>query len=63
LPLLEAVSYQLVPRLAGIAVWAGRGSVVIIIPLTRYAAMPLLTRAARPLPYPARVGQPLNGAS
>lgn len=64
LPLLEAVSYLLAPRLAGLAVWARPLiSVVIVIPLMQYAVMPLMTRAARPILYPARPGQPLKGAS
>ena len=63
LPLLEAVSYLLAPRMAGLPVW-GRPliSVVIVIPLMQYAVMPLLTRAARPFLYLARAGQPLKGA-
>jgi antibiotic biosynthesis monooxygenase (ABM) superfamily enzyme len=63
-PLLEAVSYLLAPRLAGLPVWARPlVSVVIVIPLMQYAVMPLLTRAVRPFLYPARAGQPLEGAS
>jgi antibiotic biosynthesis monooxygenase (ABM) superfamily enzyme len=58
LPLLEAVSYLLAPRLAGLAVWARPlVSVVIVIPLMQYAAMPLLARAARLFLYPARASQ------
>ena len=61
LPLLEAVSYLLSPRLAGIAVRARPPiSVVIVIPLMRYAVM---TRAARPVLYPARASRALRGAS
>jgi len=62
-PLLEAVSYLLAPRLAGLPVW-GRPlvSVLLVIPLMQYAVMPVLTRAARPFLYPARAGQPLEGA-
>jgi len=54
-PLLEAVSYLLAPRQAGLAVWARPlVSVLVVIPLMQYAVMPLLTRAARPFLYPAR---------
>jgi len=64
LPLLEAVSYLLSPRLAGLAVRARPPiSVVIVIPLMRYAVMPVLTRAARPVLYPARASRALRGAS
>ena len=57
-PLLEAVSYVLAPRLFGVPVW-GRPliSVVLVIPLMQYAVMPLLTRAARPFLYPPRPAQ------
>jgi len=55
LPLLEAVSYLLARRQAGLAVWARPlVSVLLVIPLMLYAVMPLLTRAARPFLYPAR---------
>lgn len=37
--------------------------IVIVIPLTQYAVMPLLTRAARPILYRARPGHSLKGAS
>jgi hypothetical protein len=57
-PLLEAVSYVLAPRLSSVPVW-GRPliSVVLVIPLMQYAVMPLLTRAARPFLYPPRPEQ------
>jgi len=64
-PLLEAVSYVLAPRLFGVPVW-GRPliSVVLVIPLIQYAVMPLLTRAARPFLYPPRPAQsPPPGSS
>jgi uncharacterized protein len=58
-PLLEAVSYLLAPRLAGVPVWARPViSVVLVIPLMQYAVMPLLTRAARPFLYPSRPAVP-----
>jgi antibiotic biosynthesis monooxygenase (ABM) superfamily enzyme len=64
LPLLEAVSYLLAPRLAGLPVWVRPlVSVLIVIPLLQYAVMPLPARAARPFLYPARAGRPLEGAS
>jgi len=52
-PLLEAVSYLLAPRLSSVPVW-GRPliAVALVIPLMQYAVMPLLTRAARPFLYP-----------
>ena len=54
-PLLEAVSYLLAPRLTGVPVWARPLiSVVLVIPVMQYAVMPLLTRAARPFLYPPR---------
>src|SRR5215472_612645 len=57
LPLLEAVSYLLAPRLAGLPIWARPlVSVLIVIPLMQYAVMPLLTRAARPFLYPGPAG-------
>ncbi len=58
-PLLEAVSYLLAPRLAGVPVWARPLiSVVLVIPLMQYTVMPLLTRAARPFLYPPRPVEP-----
>jgi antibiotic biosynthesis monooxygenase (ABM) superfamily enzyme len=58
-PLLEAVTYLLAPRLLGLPVWARPLiSVVLVIPLMQYAMMPLLTRAARPFLYPPRPAQP-----
>jgi uncharacterized protein len=55
MPLLEAVSYLLAPRLTGVPLWARPLiSVVLVIPLMQYAVMPLLSRAARPLLYPPR---------
>jgi len=55
LPLLEAVSFLLARRQAGLAVWARPlVSVLLVIPLMLYAVMPLLTRAARQFLYPAR---------
>jgi antibiotic biosynthesis monooxygenase (ABM) superfamily enzyme len=64
LPLLEAISYLLVPRLAGLPVW-GRPliSVLIVIPLMQYVVMPALARAARGFLYPVRVGGPEAGES
>ena len=61
-PLLEAVTYLLAPRLSGLPVW-GRPlvAVVLVIPLMQYAVMPLLTRVARPLLYPPRPAQPAAG--
>jgi antibiotic biosynthesis monooxygenase (ABM) superfamily enzyme len=55
LPLLEAVSYSLAPRLSGLPVW-GRPliSVLLVIPVMQYAVMPVLTRAARAFLYPPR---------
>jgi len=48
-PLLEAVSYLLAPRLASVPVWARPViSVVLVIPLMQYAVMPLLTRRRGP---------------
>jgi uncharacterized protein len=64
LPLLEAVSYLLSPRLAALPVWARPLiSVVIVIPLLQYALRPLLTRATRGFPYPPRVPRPTRGAA
>ena len=64
LPLLEAVSYLLAPRLAGLPTSCRPlVSVVIVIPVMQYAVMPVLTRAARPFLYPARRGEPLGGTS
>lgn len=58
-PLLEAVTYLLAPRLAGLPAWARPViSVVLVIPLMQYAVMPLLTRAARPFLYPSRPAAP-----
>jgi uncharacterized protein len=58
-PLLEAVSYLLAPRLGGLPVWARPLiSVVLVIPLMQYAVMPALTRAARPFLYPPRPAEP-----
>ena len=58
-PLLEAVSYLLAPRLASVPVWARPViSVVLVIPLMQYVVMPLLTRAARPFLYPSRPAAP-----
>lgn len=56
-PLLEAVSYLLVPHLAGLPGW-GRPviSAAVVIPLMQYAVMPVLTRAARGFLYPAPPG-------
>ena len=52
------------PRSFGLPVWVRPlVSVQIVIPLLQYAVMPLPTRAARPFVYPARAGQPLEGAS
>jgi hypothetical protein len=59
LPLLEAVSYLLAPRLAGFPVWVRPVlSVLILIPLMQYAVMPALSRVARGFLYPARPGEP-----
>ena len=61
--MLEAVTYLLASRLAGLPAWARPlVSVLIVIPLMQYAVMPLLTRAARPFLYPVRAGQPLKDA-
>jgi uncharacterized protein len=61
-PLLEAVSYLLAPRLAGLPVWARPViAVVLVIPLMQYAVMPLLTRAARRFLYPPLPAQPAEG--
>jgi len=58
-PLLEAVTYLLAPRLSGLPLWARPLiSVVLVIPLMQYAVMPLLARAARPFLYPPRPAQP-----
>jgi uncharacterized protein len=58
-PLLEAVSYLLAPRLAGVPVWARPLiSAVLVIPLMQYAVMPLLSRAARAFLYPPRLTGP-----
>src|SRR5690242_8100958 len=62
-PLLEAVSYLLAPRLSGVPVWARPLiSVVLVIPLMQYTVMPLLTRAARRFLYPSRPAAPPPGA-
>jgi antibiotic biosynthesis monooxygenase (ABM) superfamily enzyme len=64
LPLLEAVSYLLAPRLAALPVWARPLiSVVIVIPLMQYAVMPLLTRATCGFLYPARAPRSTAGAT
>jgi antibiotic biosynthesis monooxygenase (ABM) superfamily enzyme len=53
LPLLEAISYLLAPRLAALPVWARPLiSVVIVIPLMQYVVMPALARPARRFLYP-----------
>ena len=63
-PLLETASYLLAPRLAAWPVWARPLiSVVIVIPLLQYAAMPLLTRATRGFLYLARAPRPAAGAT
>ncbi|HET9973754.1 MAG TPA: antibiotic biosynthesis monooxygenase [Streptosporangiaceae bacterium] len=55
LPVLEAVTYLLAPRLAGLPLWARPAvSAVLVIPVMQYAVMPVLTRAARGFLYPAR---------
>jgi uncharacterized protein len=62
-PLLEAASYLLAPRLAAWPLWARPLiSAVIVIPLPQYAVMPLLTRATRGFLYPARAPRPTAGA-
>ena len=55
LPLLEAVTYLLAPRLTALPAW-GRPliSVLILIPLMQYVVMPALSRVARGFLYPAR---------
>lgn len=59
LPLLEAISYLLAPRLAALPVWARPLiSVVIVIPLMQYVVMPALVRPARGFLYPGQAGQP-----
>jgi antibiotic biosynthesis monooxygenase (ABM) superfamily enzyme len=64
LPLLELASYILGPRLASLPVWPRPLiSVVIVIPLMRYAVMPPLTRATRGFLYPAHAPQPTGGAA
>jgi antibiotic biosynthesis monooxygenase (ABM) superfamily enzyme len=61
-PLLEAVSYLLAPRLTGVPVWARPViSVVLVIPLMQYAVMPLLTRAGRRFLYPPMPAQHPEG--
>ena len=63
-PLLEAASYLLAPRLAAWPVWARPLiSVLIVILLLQYAVMPLLTRATRGFLYPARAPRPAAGAT
>lgn len=64
LPLLEAISYLLAPRLAWLPVW-GRPliSVVIVIPLMQYVVMPPLTRYARGFLYPSAASKPVEGQS
>ena len=63
-PLLEAVSYLLAPRLAAWPVWARPLiSVLIVILLLQYAVMPLLTRATPGFLYPARAPRPAAGAT
>jgi uncharacterized protein len=58
-PLLEAVTYLLAPRLSGLPVWARPlVAVVLVIPLMQYAVMPLLSRVARPFLYPPRTERP-----
>jgi uncharacterized protein len=62
LPLLEAISYLLAPRLAGIPVWVRPLiSVVLVIPLMQYAVMPALARPARRFLYPKPAGDPREG--
>ena len=52
-PLLEAVSYLLAPRLAGPPAWSRPLiSAAVLIPLMQCAVMPVLTRAARGFLYP-----------
>ena len=64
LPLLEAVTYLLAPRLTGLPVWARPLiSVLILIPLMQYVVMPALSRAARGFLYPARPGEPEDGTA
>jgi antibiotic biosynthesis monooxygenase (ABM) superfamily enzyme len=63
-PLLEAASYLLAPRLAAWPVWARPLiSVLIVILLLQYAVMPLLTRATPGFLYPARAPRPAAGAT
>jgi len=50
------------------AIAASRGArplvfVLIVIPVTQYAVMPLLTRAARPFLYPVLAREPRGGGS
>jgi antibiotic biosynthesis monooxygenase (ABM) superfamily enzyme len=55
LPVLEAVTYLLAPRLTGLPVWFRPAvSAVLVIPVMQYAVMPLMTWAARGFLYPAR---------
>ncbi len=64
LPLLEAISYLLAPRLAGLSVWARPLiTVVIVIPVMQYVVMPAVTRAARSFLYPAPADEPAEGPS
>jgi antibiotic biosynthesis monooxygenase (ABM) superfamily enzyme len=54
LPLLEAISYLLAPRLAGLPVWSrSLISVAIVIPVMQYLVMPAVTRATRGFLYPS----------
>jgi antibiotic biosynthesis monooxygenase (ABM) superfamily enzyme len=55
LPVLEAVTYLLAPRLTGLPVWFRPAvSAVLVIPVMQYAVMPAMTWAARGFLYPAR---------
>ncbi len=63
LPLLEAVSYLLAPRLTALPVWARPLlSVLAVIPLMQYAVMPAVTRALRGFLYSTRMTGPLGAA-
>ncbi|MGH3305603.1 MAG: antibiotic biosynthesis monooxygenase [Streptosporangiaceae bacterium] len=64
LPLLEAVSYLLAPRLAGLPVWVRPLiSVLVVIPLMQYVVMPALSRTGQRYLYPARASEPDSGVS
>jgi uncharacterized protein len=60
----KLAGYCVAPRLSPLPVGARPlVFVLIVIPVTQYAVMPLLTRAARPFLYPALAREPRGGGS